>query len=418
MERPLTVTSQIAYCGLPLRLDSYRGCQFGCRYCFARTRGGEFQGEGPIQGASHNSLENIFRRAERSEPDKQSMLGQFLRRRTPLHFGGMSDPFQPIEKKQRVTLAMMESLAARNYPTVISTRGTMIADPEYLRLLAGHTVVQVSLSTTHDDLARVVEPNSPRPSEMIHLINTLSTAGVKVTCRWQPYIPGLSEAPQEFIARVAEAGATHVGLEHLKVPLEGSPRWQALTRGLKRDLRREWVLEGGRRDGREYVLPAEKKLPTILAARSAAARCRVTFGAADNDFQFLSDTDCCCSGVDQFDGFDGWFKHQIGYAVRRSRGKQITYGAISREWRPKGSIDRFLNSKSRLGTRFGSEGDLKDHVRRRWNNPNSPDSPATFHGVSPTGRFTRGGYRVYEWASEAVDCDSGHVTFGSRPSGS
>src|SRR5689334_25189631 len=110
----------------------------------------------------------------------------------------------------------------------------------------------------------------------------------------------------------------------------------------------------------------------------------MTFGAADNEFQYLSDTECCCSGVDQFPGFGNWSKHQIGHAIRKCRNQPIVYDSITPEWSPEGSIDRYLNSRCRLSNQTMSLGTLRDHVRRRWNNPTATGSPSSFYGISPT----------------------------------
>src|SRR5262249_6958014 len=156
---------------------------------------------------------------------------------------------------------------------------------------------------------------------------------IAVTCRWQPYAPRVSEPPRGFVRTVASAGARHVAIEHLKLPVETNhPLWPDLVAGCGRDLLRDYQAAGASRDGRELVLPPRVKLPTILAVREAARELGITFGAADNELQYLSDTDCCCSGVDQFPGFEGWFKHQIAHAVRRCRGRRIVYGAIAGFW--------------------------------------------------------------------------------------
>jgi hypothetical protein len=211
----------------------------------------------------------------------------------------------------------------------------------------------------------------------------LSAAGVNVTCRWQPYIPGVSEAPEEFVPRIARTGCRHLGFEHLKLPLERrNPLWSEFIGGVDRDLFHEYKSRGAVRDGREMVLPAGEKLKLILDARREVHRYGMSFGAADNEFQFLSDTGCCCSGADRFAGFENWFRHQIGFAVRQSIGSRITYQSIEAEWAPAGSIDRHLNSHSRLSQRTGSMGSVREHVRSRWNSPRAAGSPAAFFGVS------------------------------------
>src|ERR1039457_3699348 len=97
---PFSITSQFAFCGLPLRLDSYRGCGFRCSYCFARYRGGNLPGDAIVPA----DPQQIARKLDRAlVTEKGGVIAQFLRRRTPLHCGGMSDPLQPAETRHRVT---------------------------------------------------------------------------------------------------------------------------------------------------------------------------------------------------------------------------------------------------------------------------------------------------------------------------
>lgn len=398
---PLSVTSQFFFCGLPLRLDSYRGCAYQCNFCYARYRGGSSPAE-TVVPADPGTLGRRLRDAFRRPPNELSFLGQFLRRRCPVHFGGMSDPFQPAERIHRVSLQFLRDLAARRYPTIISTRSHLVAECDYLEALRenGNVVVQFSFVTTDDLVSARFEPFSSTPRQLLGAMERLRREGIHVTCRWQPYIPTVSEPPGSFVARVTDAGAQHVALEHLKIPFERNHRlWRQFTAGAKRDLLGHFRDLGARADGREYVLPAEAKLPVVLETREAVRRRGATFGAADNEFQYLSDTPCCCSGADQFEGFGGWFKHQIAHAVRKCRGGRIVYGAIAREWLPRGSADRWLNSRSRLGSRIGQEGTIANHIKYRWNSPSLALSPASFHGVDPTDEFTPAGYRVYRWSS-------------------
>lgn len=401
---PLTLTSQFSFCGLPLRLDSYAGCAFRCSYCFALYRGGNNGGDS-VRPAVAFTLKRTFERALLSRPEKPGVIAQFLRRRVPVHFGGMSDPFQPAETRYRVTESFLKVLAAYHYPTVISTKSSMVATQSYVDLLKenGNVVVQFSFSSTRDKTARLVEPFSTPPSELLRAMALLKRNDIHITCRWQPYIPGVSEPPTEFLSRVASTGCSHVGFEHLKLPVERqNTLWMRLVQGVGRDLYDDYKLLGARRDGREYVLPVQYKLPRNLEVSSLLKKQGMTFGAADNELQLMSDTDCCCSGVDQFPGFENWFKHQIAYAVRKCRGRAITYSSISREWCPSGSIDRFLNSRSRLSTRCESSGTVREHIKSRWNNSELPSSPASFYGVTPTNSVTSTGHKIYRW-NTAID---------------
>jgi DNA repair photolyase len=394
---PLSLTSQFFFCGLPLRLDSYRGCAFQCSFCYARYRGGNTPSS-DIVPAEGNTLRRTFKRAF-SDETEPGVIGQFLRHRVPIHFGGMSDPFQPVESRFGVTRQFLETLRDFSYPTVISTRSTEAASEPILALLAEmrFVVVQFSFVSTRPDVANRLQPHSPSPKRLLRAMEKLASRGLAVTCRWQPYVPGISEPAREFVRRTSEAGASHIALEHLKLPVEKRhPLWPVLTAGAGMDLEAYYRSAGARLDGRERVLPAETKVPAILAARTAAHEYGLSFGAADNEFQYLSDYGCCCSGVDRFPGFDGWFKHQFAHAVRLCRGERIVYGAIARYWTPNGSVDRWMNSHSRIDDGEGS-GMLEEHICNRWNQPTSALGPGSFYGVELTNEFTPSGFRVYQW---------------------
>ncbi len=394
---PLSLTSQFFFCGLPLRLDSYRGCAFQCSFCYARYRGGNSPNANVVP-ADPNTLRRTFDRAFRDDT-AAGTIGQFLRHRVPMHFGGMSDPFQPVESRLGVTRRFLETLRDFSYPTVISTRSTLAADAPFLELLAEmpFVVIQFSFVSTRADVSSRLEPYSPSPNKLLATMEKLARRGLPVTCRWQPYVPGVSEPALEFVRRMSEAGARHIAIEHLKLPVEkGHPLWPVLTSGSGFDLEAYYRSAGARLDGRERVLPAAAKLPAVLALRSAVREYGLSFGAADNEFQYLSDYGCCCSGVDRFPGFDGWFKHQFANAVRICRGERILYGSIARYWTPTGSVDRWLNSHSRIENSETS-GVLEEHIRTRWNEPASPLGPGSFYGVEPTNEFTPSGFRIYRW---------------------
>jgi hypothetical protein len=186
-----------------------------------------------------------------------------------------------------------------------------------------------------------------------------------------------------------------------RTPVEtGNPLWATFIRGAGNDLAAEYRERGTYRDGRELLLPSVHKLQTVLAVRKAARERGMTFGAADNELQFLSDTACCCSGVDRFAGFERWFGFQIGHAVRRCRGGAITYPSIADEWHPQGSVNRYLNSRSRMTTTSKLSGSIEDHIKARWDDPQRTAGPGSFYGVVSTGRRDPSGRLIYSWTDE------------------
>jgi DNA repair photolyase len=401
---PLGFSSLFAFCGLPLRLDAYKGCAFRCTYCFARAREG-VGGTPQVKPADPEILARQLRRVFVEQREKLSVIGRCLQHRLPLHLGGMGDPFQPAERRFGVSLSYLRAAAEFEYPLVISTRGEIVAETPYIDILKNHksVVVRLSLSTTEDHRSSLIERNEVRPSIILRTMEKLSSVGIPVTCRWQPFVPGLSEDPEVFAPRVAGSGCRQCSFEFLRLPRE---RNQQLIQGFHKatgdDIYEQYISSGALHRVREYILPPEHRLPLILRARAAVHAAGMRFGSADNDFQYLSDNACCCSGVDGFPGFENFFRHQIAYAVQKKFGQRIEYSSIAGEWTPKGSIDRYLNSGRRVANRAGSCGTVQDHIARRWNTSKFEGSPDSFFGVEATDDFSADGMRVYRWNPEKL----------------
>jgi DNA repair photolyase len=386
---PLSWSGQFAHCALPLRLDSYRGCGFSCSYCFARLRGGNSP-ERQIVPADPKFLSRAFERASGGSP---SITAQAIRQRVPIHFGGMSDAFQPAERHHRVTLAFLRTLSEHKYPTLLSTKGELAGHLEYMSELISnpYIILQVSLVSTLDHNAYLIEPSSTPPSRLLRMMEKLSKFGVIVTCRLQPFLEGIGGSLDAYVSTVASTGARQISIEHLKVPVENTnnPTVEAA--------RTEYRRSGARRDGREYVLPSQQKREALFLMKAACKKSGVYFGCADNEFQYTSDSWACCSGADLFPGFENFYRYQISFAVRKSLEKEIRISSIADEWRPAGSIDRYLNSKTRLGERLGRVATVEQHIRYRWNSPTAPGSPLSFAGVQTTERCDDDGAQIYKW---------------------
>jgi DNA repair photolyase len=401
LTRPLSLSSQFSHCALPLRLDSYRGCSFSCSYCFARSRGGNVPSR-RIVPAKPKTLRNIFSQSDKGYSG--SVIHQFLRRRIPVHFGGMSDPFQPRERREKISLGFLEELENRGYPTVISTKSALLLESPYIDLLSSGwpVIVQFSVTSTEDKRAALVEPHATPPSVILKVMERLAKSGLVVTCRWQPFIENLVEDPAQYVRRIAEAGAAHVSLEHLKIPIERSVKTKSKGDFSMPKLTERYHDQGAVIDGREYVLDSGKKIANVLSIRELVHQHGMTFGAGDNELQFLSDGEACCSGIDRFSGFENIFKHQIALAVKRGTATGvITLQSISEEWAPVGSVDRYLNSRTRISARFGLSGSVSDHLRHRWENLHSSENPSRFLGVTATDRRDRTGGRVFDFHLES-----------------
>lgn len=400
-ENPLSVTSQFSFCGLPFRMDTYAGCAFGCSYCFARIRGGNINSK-KLKAANPYLIINKFKNSLKSTKTNNGIITEYINKRVPVHFGGMSDPFQSIEKHYQSSLIVLKYLAEIDYPIVISTKSTLPSEAEYLEILKSFSniVVQFSFSTLDDKKSPIIEPNVEKPSVLMRTIEILSANNINTSIRWQPYIPNFSESPEIFIEKISNLGAMHLGFEHLKLPLETTNDLNSklfkVTGINTLDYYQNLKSKG---DGRELILPIEAKIEKIKLVKYLAQKSNLTFGAADNELQYLSDTSCCCSGVDQIKGFENWNKYQISHAIKKSYDLEksaINYSLIKNEWKPSGSIDKFVNSNSRIA-KAEEHNKVEDYIKDRWQNLNSPFNPTKFHGIEFKDKFDENGMKIYEW---------------------
>lgn len=387
-DRYLAPTTQFYFCALPLRLDTYASCSFGCSYCFAASRGGarpSMRGQFPPE-----SLRRRLARIERSA-SVASVVDEFILRRQPIHLGGMSDPFSPQERREGVSLAVLRILAKHGYPTVVSTKGTLFAHPEYLDVLvSGNFFIQVSFSALDDSFAERIERGTPSPSQRLDALAIAAASGVRVSMRHQPVLPGRERDIRTGVVAAANAGCSHYGLEFLKVAVEKSSQRRL---GTEVDL----VLgeAGVRREGREWLLPLERRLPWVLEARRTAHAVGLSFGAADNDLLPLSDGDACCSGADLCLPEPGSpYRHNYLEAVRRAAGGIVRRESVHGEWVPKRTLARFVNSRSRLARNRGAS--MVDYIDHNWNGRANGPSPGMFAGVRATDEMDNRGFRIYE----------------------
>lgn len=384
----LSLTSQLYFCGIPFRLDTYSRCSYDCVYCSSWARGGNRGTTGVLL----LDAEKLRRRVDRAlDGRSDSVVAQMLRRRMPVHFGGMTDPFPPEEKARRATLRALEVLCDHGYPVVVSTKGTLVAEPEYVAILSRMTaVVQFSFCSGPPGLQRRLEPNAPSRNKRFGAMATLANAGILTAARVQPILP-VDDEQDDIVERVAAAGGKHVIAELLKVPVEQAAR-DALSEACGQDMVALYRKLGATRIGRKYVLPVAAKVDRLLRVRSIAHAESLVFGAAENDLRSLGDSACCCC-IDGLPGFENWYRHQISFAVFNACRGRMRYSSIADEWCPSGSLRRVMNSRSRRA--FEGIPTARSLVRAKWNAAGSPHAPDSYWGVAWDGEVDESGMKTY-----------------------
>lgn len=210
--------------GFDRSINPYRGCEHGCIYCYARPAHA-FLGLSP--GLDFES--RLF-----FKPDAAALLEKELSapRYAPrvIHIGGDTDPYQPIERQQRVTRQVLEVLQSFSHPFTIITKSALILrDTDILGDMAARGLTRVAISITSLDrkLARSMEPRAATPERRLAAVEGLARAGVPVVVMFAPAIPSLNDHEMEAVLeRSAAAGAVGSGYVALRLPLEISELFQ------------------------------------------------------------------------------------------------------------------------------------------------------------------------------------------------
>lgn len=210
-------------------INPYRGCEHGCIYCFAR----------PTHAWLGLSAGLDFETRLVARPDLPDVLAQELRkpgyRVAPIAIGTNTDPYQPIEKDEKIMRDALRVLQDFKHPVAVVTKGTLIErDIDILADMAarGLARVGISLTTLDADLSRRMEPRAPAPARRLATIERLAGAGVPVRVMTSPVIPGLTDhAIEPLLQAGRDAGATSASWVMLRLPLEVAP------------LFREWLQE-------------------------------------------------------------------------------------------------------------------------------------------------------------------------------
>jgi DNA repair photolyase len=174
-------------------INPYRGCEFGCRYCYARYTHEFLDKADPL----------LFEREIYIKQQAAWLLRQELKQvgaDEQIALGTATDPWQPIERRERVTRSLLEVLAEQSGLTVgVVTKSTLIErDIDLLTQISIRNRLTVCLTITTPDaqLARVLEPRAPRPDLRFTTVGRLRDAGLRVGILCSPLMPGITDTAQ------------------------------------------------------------------------------------------------------------------------------------------------------------------------------------------------------------------------------
>src|SRR5271157_2974134 len=198
--------------GLPFTwtINPYRGCEFGCKYCYARYThefmemrdGAEFEQKIYVKQHTAALLRSELRKVKKGEA---------------IALGTATDPYQPAERRYETTRGILEEFGRhRGFELGIVTKSNLIVrDLDLLRAVALNNVLSIHMTVTtmNVELAPILEPRAPRPDLRMDAVRQLSEAGIDVGVSSSPVLPGITDSPaglEDVVRAAAAAGARHI----------------------------------------------------------------------------------------------------------------------------------------------------------------------------------------------------------------
>lgn len=289
-------------CSLPVTLDTYSNCSYGCVYCFSQYQRGIQKSKKDyfskkVRSINVESVKKIF-----SGENKKSQFYTYVKDKRPIQYGGLSDQFDEFERKYGKTYELLKFLREINYPICFSTKAAwFLDDPKYIELFKGadNWNMKFSIITLDENTAKKIEVGVPSPRKRLEAMkkyNKLSRGGT--TLRLRPFIVGVSDKTYlDLIKEAHEAGATAVTTEFFCLELRSinfaKKNYKVISNLCGFD-----IVDFYRKySGTSGYLRLNRKIkePFIRKMKELCDKLNMRFYVSDADFKEVSNNCCCCA---------------------------------------------------------------------------------------------------------------------------
>ena len=375
-------TGEIADCSLPMTLDTYSNCSFGCVYCFSqyqRAIGGSKEDylAKKVKSINVEKVKKIF-----SLEDKKSQFYEYVKDKRPIQYGGLSDQFDGFEKKYGQTYELLKYLKEINYPICFSTKSAWVfSDPKYQELFRGadNWNVKFSIITLDEEDAKKIEVGVPSPRKRLEAMkkyNELSKGGT--TLRLRPFIPGVSDKTYlDLIREAHKAGATAVTTEFFCLELRSikasKEHYDTISKCAGFD-----IVDFYRKhsNGSGYLrLNRKVKEKYIKKMQELCNELGMRFYVSDAHYKECSNNCCCCALNKNWDYSRGNFAAALQIAKKVG---EVHWSDIEKDMYflnfPMVDAEGFNLSTQENRAKYAGMS-MKDYLHYLWNNPKMGQSP-------------------------------------------
>ncbi len=188
----------------PYVINPYVGCQHACSYCYARFMKrftGHKEPWGQFVDVKINAPGLLRREVTR-------------KRRDTVWVSGVCDPYQPLERKYKLTRQCLEILVEYDWPIVVQTRSPLVLRDLDILKRAKDCEVGLSITTADDGIRRIFEPNAPPIAERLRALGVLHSAGIRTYAMIAPILPGAESLPSALAGKIDYVNLDRMNYHH------------------------------------------------------------------------------------------------------------------------------------------------------------------------------------------------------------
>ena len=265
--------SSMCTCPPKLTFNPYTGCDYACVYCYASSYIPRFSNCRPKKDLLH-----------RLQREAAKLKGEIV------SIANSSEPYPSMETDAGLTRKCLAILSQHDCRIQIITKSTLVTrDTDILSKVP--CTVALTITTDDENMAKLLEPCAPSPTERLKTVETLTSQGIPVSVRVDPIIPFVNENPERLIATLASMGVRHVTTSTYKVKPDN---WRRLAAAMPQVVEKLKPLyfEQGEKIGGYTLLPTDLRLQLMKKIRRLAVENGMKFGVCRENLAQLNTAAC------------------------------------------------------------------------------------------------------------------------------
>ncbi|MGD0995725.1 MAG: radical SAM protein [Candidatus Bathyarchaeia archaeon] len=265
--------SGMCTCPPKLTFNPYTGCDHQCIYCYASSYIPSFSDCRPKK----DQLAALKREAAKLNGETVSIANS-------------SDPYPRAEESAGLTRRCLEILAESNCKIQIITKSNIVVRDDDLLSKVPSTVA-LTITTDDDNLAKLIEPHAPLPSQRLRAAQDLIKKGIPISVRIDPIIPSVNDQPQKLVAALASIGVKHLTCSTYKAKPDN---WMRLAQAMPKvaENLKPLYFQQGEKIGGNTLLPKEFRFKLLKSVRDLAVANNMKFGVCREGLPELNTASC------------------------------------------------------------------------------------------------------------------------------